>query len=186
MGITWLNPPFNGGFLWLVPQQGRPVWRAFASKERVCTAELSQRCTTLFIDLSALELSLVLTQPSGIRQQLREKRVRSLQTHAISSVRPSQDVGQMLALNGVLLLTIALSVLSSAPRALELGPCEPAQAVEIIDTILGEGKTLRQAMEMMMKAKVFDGSKACITFIRETSMTMRDRYPRAFKSLWLN
>ena len=41
-----------------------------------------------FIDLSALELSLVLTQPSGIRQQLREKRVRSLQTHAISSVHP--------------------------------------------------------------------------------------------------
>ena len=41
-------------------------------------------------------------------------------------------------------------------------------------------------MEMMIKAKVFDGSKACITFIRETSMTMRDPYPRAFKSLWLN
>ena len=41
-------------------------------------------------------------------------------------------------------------------------------------------------MEMMIKAKVFDGSKACITFIRETSMIMRDPYPRAFKSLWLN
>ena len=76
--------------------------------------------------------------------------------------------------------------LSSAARAPELGPCEPAKAVKIIDTSLKEGKTLEQSMEMMIKAKVFDGSKACIAFIPETSMTMRDPYPRAFKSLWLN
>ena len=92
----------------------------------------------------------------------------------------------MRALNGLLLLAIALSGLPSSAGALELGPCEPAKAVKIIDTSLGQGKTLQQAMQMMIKAKVFDGSKACITFIRETSMRMRDSYPRAFKSLWLN
>ena len=92
----------------------------------------------------------------------------------------------MRALVGLLLLSMALSVLSSAARALELGRCEPAKAVQIIDTALGEGKTLQQAMALMIKAKVFDGSKACITFIRETSMTMRDPHPRAFESLWMN
>ena len=80
----------------------------------------------------------------------------------------------MRALNGVLLLSISLSVLSSAARALELGPCEPAQAVKIIDTSLEEGKTLQQAMEMMIKAKVFDGSKACICLLY-TSPSPRDR-----------
>ena len=92
----------------------------------------------------------------------------------------------MRALVGLLLLSIALSVLSSASRAEELGRCEPTKAVKIIDGALGEGKTLQQAMEMMIKAKFFDGSKACITFIRETSMTMRDAHPSAFKSLWMN
>nr|WP_115095006.1 hypothetical protein [Synechococcus sp. UW106] len=92
----------------------------------------------------------------------------------------------MRALIGLLLLSIALSVLSSASRAEELGRCEPTKAVKIIDGALGEGKTLQQTIEMMIKAKVFDGSKACITFIRETSITMRDAYPSAFKSLWMN
>ena len=92
----------------------------------------------------------------------------------------------MRALVGLLLLSMALNVISSAARALELGRCEPAKAVQIIDTALVEGKTLQQAMELMIKAKVFDGSKACITFIRETSMTMRDPHPRAFESLWMN
>ena len=94
----------------------------------------------------------------------------------------------MRSLKGLLPLSIALSLLSSAAGALELelGPCEPAKAVKIIDTSLKEGKTLQQAMEMMIKEKVFDGSKACITFIRETSMTMRDPHPSAFKALWLN
>ena len=92
----------------------------------------------------------------------------------------------MRALVGLLLLSMAPGVLSSAARALELGRCEPAKAVQIIDTALGKGKTLQQAMELMIKAKVFDGSKACITFIRETSMTMREPHPRAFESLWMN
>ena len=92
----------------------------------------------------------------------------------------------MRSLNGLLPLSIALSLLSSAAGALELGPCEPAKAVKIIDSSLEEGKTLQQGMEMMIEKKVFDGSKACITFIRETSMTMRDTHPSAFKALWLN
>ena len=92
----------------------------------------------------------------------------------------------MRSLNGLLPLSIALSLLSSAAGALELGPCEPAKAVKIIDNSLKEGKTLQQAMQTTIKAEVFDGSKACITFIRETSMSMRDPYPRAFTSLWMN
>ena len=55
----------------------------------------------------------------------------------------------MRALNGLLLLAIALSVLPSSAGALELGPCEPAEAVKIIDTSLGQGKTLQQAMQMI-------------------------------------
>ena len=85
-----------------------------------------------------------------------------------------------------LLLSIVLSVPTSTSRAQELGRCEPIKALKVIDGALGQGKSLQQAMEMMIKAKVFDGSKACITFIRETSMTMRDAHPSAFKSLWMN
>ena len=62
----------------------------------------------------------------------------------------------MRALNGLLLLAIALSVLPSSAGAFELGPCEPAEAVKIIDTSLGQRKTLQQAMHMMIKAKVLD------------------------------
>ena len=125
-------------------------------------------------------------QASEIKKQLCPTRVGPLQAHAIGSMQATQVPDPMRALNGVLLLAVALSVLPSSAGALELGPCEPAEAVKIIDTSLGQGKTLQQAMQMMIKAKVFDGSKACITFIRETSMSMRDSYPRAFKSLWLN
>ena len=56
----------------------------------------------------------------------------------------------MHALIGALLLRVALSVLSSAAQALEMGPCDPAKAVKIVDTILGEGKALQHAMEMMI------------------------------------
>lgn len=91
----------------------------------------------------------------------------------------------MRTLLGLLMLSIASSV-ASGSHAQELGRCEPSEAVKIIDGALVEGKSLEQAMELMIKAKVFDGSKACITFIRETSMTLRDPYPRAFKSLWMN
>ena len=56
----------------------------------------------------------------------------------------------MHALIGALLLRVALSVLSSAAQALEMGPCDPAKEVEIVDTSLGEGKTFQHAMEMMI------------------------------------
>ena len=76
----------------------------------------------------------------------------------------------MRALNGLLLLAISLSVLPSSAVALELGPCEPAEAVKIIDTSLVQGKTLQQAMQMMIKAKVFDGSSCLL----HTSPSPRD------------
>ena len=60
----------------------------------------------------------------------------------------------MRALNGLLLLAIALSVLPSSASSLELGPCEPTEAVKIIDTSLGQGKTLQQAMQMMISESV--------------------------------
>ncbi|WP_244279344.1 hypothetical protein [Synechococcus sp. UW69] len=125
-------------------------------------------------------------QSSDILRQLHQKGVRSIHLHPIGSIQPKQHSGKMRALVGLLLLSIALSALSSASRAQELGRCEPTKAVKVIDGALREGKTLQQAMQMMIKAKVFDGSKACITFIRETSMTMRDAHPSAFKSLWMN
>ena len=118
-------------------------------------------------------------------KQLHQIGVRSIHPHPIGSTQPTQHSGKMRALVG-LLLSIVLSVPTSTSRAQELGRCEPTKALKVIDGALGQGKSLEQAMEMMIKAKVFDGSKACITFIRETSMTMRDAYPRAFKSLWMN
>ena len=156
------------------------------AKEHVHAEEASHISTTLFTDLTHLseleKLLQVWPKPVKSKQQLCQARLRSTPSAPCSN----RDLDQMHALNGLLLLAIALSVLPSSAGALELGPCEPAEAVKIIDTSLGQGKTLQQAMQMMIKAKVFDGSKACITFIRETSMSMRDSYPRAFKSLWLN
>ena len=52
-------------------------------------------------------------------------------------------------IGALLLLRVALSVLSSAAQALEMGPCDPAKAVKIVDTSLEEGKTFQHAMDMM-------------------------------------
>ena len=87
---------------------------------------------------------------------------------------------------GLLLLPIALTVVSLGSSAQELGRCAHSMAVKIIDAALNKGQTLQQAMEVMIKAKVFDGSKACIIFIRDSSMGLRDSHPRALKSLWMN
>ena len=62
------------------------------------------------------------------------------QTHAIGSMQSTQGPGPMHALIGALLIPVALSVLSSAAQALEMGPCDPAKAVRIIGTSLGEEK----------------------------------------------
>ena len=40
-------------------------------------------------------------------------------------------------------------------------------------------------MTMVIKSKQFDGSKSCITFIREASMEDRESAPYAFKKLWM-
>ena len=67
----------------------------------------------------------------------------------------------MRALVGLLLLSIALSVLSRLPaRAQELGRCEPTKAVKVIDGAVSEKeKHSSKPWRMMIKAKVFDGSK---------------------------
>ena len=54
------------------------------------------------------------------------------------------------ALIGAQPLRVALSVLSSAAQALEMGPCDPVKAEKIFGTSLEEGKTFQHAMEMMI------------------------------------
>lgn len=125
-------------------------------------------------------------QSSDILRHLSQKGERSMHLVFIGSLHPSQQQAKMRALVGLLLLSLALSLLSSVSRAQPLGHCDPSKAVKIIDDALGKGKSLEAAMQLMIKAKVFDGSKACITFIRETSMAMRDPYPRTFEALWMN
>ena len=124
-------------------------------------------------------------QSSDILRHLSQKGERSMHLVFIGSLHPSQQQAKMRALVGLLLLSLALSLLSSVSRAQPLGHCDPSKAVKIIDDALGKGKSLEAAMQLMIKAKVFDGSKACITFIRETSMA-RDPYPRTFEALWMN
>ena len=125
-------------------------------------------------------------QSSDILRHLSQKGERSMHLVFIGSLHPSQQQAKMRALVGLLLLSLALSLLSSVSRAQPLGHCDPSKAVKIIEDALGKGKSLEAAMQLMIKAKVFDGSKACITFIRETSMAMRDPYPRTFEALWMN
>ena len=162
MGITRLIPPFTGGFF-------------LRSKVVACRSGLHR-------DKDVSEPR----QVSDVLKELRQRKRRSLQPKPIGFIHPSEDPIKMRTHIGILVLSLSLSVIASASRAQELGRCDPSKAVKIIDGALGEGKTLQQAMEIMIKAKVFDGSKACITFIRETSMAMRDPYPRAFRSLWMN
>jgi Flp pilus assembly protein TadB len=59
------------------------------------------------------------------------------------------------------------------------------KAVKIMETELSRGKNLQQAFELVIKEKAFDGSKACITFIREEAMKSRESAPLIFKKLWL-
>ena len=66
-----------------------------------------------------------------------------------------------------------------------MGKCNPPKAVKIMETELSRGENLQQAFELVIKEKAFDGSKACITFIREEAMKSRDSAPLIFKKLWL-
>ena len=67
-----------------------------------------------------------------------------------------------------------------------MGQCNPAQAIKIMEVELSRGKNLQQAFELVIKNKAFDGSKACITFIREQAMKSRESTPLIFKKLWLD
>ena len=51
-------------------------------------------------------------------------------------MQSTQVPDPMHALIGALLLRVALSVLSSAAQALEMGPCDRAKAVKIVVTSL--------------------------------------------------
>lgn len=67
-----------------------------------------------------------------------------------------------------------------------MGRCEPVNAVMVMNQALTEGKTDAEAFAAVVEARSFDGSKACIDFIREASMNMREGYPRTFQSLWMD
>ena len=81
----------------------------------------------------------------------------------------------------ILIASAALAVLAST-----MGQCNPAQAIKIMEAELSRGKNLQQAFELVIKNKAFDGSKACITFIREEAMKSRESTPLIFKKLWLD
>jgi hypothetical protein len=52
-----------------------------------------------------------------------------------------------------------------------------------MDSELSRGKNVQQNFELVIKKKAFDGSEACITFIREEAMKARESAPRIFKKL---
>ena len=93
----------------------------------------------------------------------------------------------------LLIFSFALSVVAlparasqaKEPEALKFGKCDPIGAVKTLDAGLKKGKSLNDSMVMVIKNKQFDGSNACITFIRETSMEQREAAPYAFKKLWM-
>ena len=64
-----------------------------------------------------------------------------------------------------------------------IGKCNPAQAIKLMGAELSRGKNLQQAFELVIKNIAFDGSKACITFIREEAMKSRELTPLIFKKL---
>ena len=92
----------------------------------------------------------------------------------------------------LLILSFVLSVViiprsqAKDPEPLKLGQCDPVGAVKTLDAGLKKGKSLNDSMTMVIKSKQFDGSKACITCIREASMERRESAPHAFKKLWMD
>ena len=117
------------------------------AKEHVHAEEVSHICTTLFTDLThlgELETASGLTQASEIKKTTLSDKSQTPTNPRHRLRAATQDLDQMRALNGLLLLAIALSVLPSSAGALELGPCEPAKAVKIIDTSMGQRKTLNK------------------------------------------
>ena len=95
----------------------------------------------------------------------------------------------MMTILTLLLLSSAAHLLaaetSQSPKQW-IGRCEPVNAVVIMNQALTEGKTDAEAFAAVVAARSFDGSKACIDFIREASMNMREGYPKTFQSLWMD
>ena len=87
---------------------------------------------------------------------------------------------------GVAFLTSLFYTGSAGETSSPMGQCNPAQAIKIMEVELSRGKNLQQAFELVIKNKAFDGSKACITFIREQAMKSRESTPLIFKKLWLD
>jgi hypothetical protein len=96
-----------------------------------------------------------------------------------------------MAFINLLILSFVLSVVliptsqAKDPEPLKLGKCDPIGAVKTLDSGLKKGKSLNDSMAMVIKSKQFDGSNACITFIREASMERRESAPHVFKKLWM-
>ena len=117
-------------------------------------------------------------------QRLRRK------TQDIDALLLSHSEKAMASIN-LLILSFVLSVVliptseAKHPAPLKLGKCDPVGAVKTLDAGLKKGKSLNDAMAMVVKSKQFDGSNACITFIREASMERRESAPYAFKKLWM-
>ena len=86
---------------------------------------------------------------------------------------------------GSALTTTLIHAGTAGETASAMGTCNPAQAVKIMDAELSRGKNLQQAFELVIRNKAFDGSNACITFIREEAMKARESSPHIFKKLWL-
>ena len=85
------------------------------------------------------------------------------------------------------ILSVGLIPASHAkdPVPITLGKCDPSGAVKTLDAGLKKGKSLNDSMTMVIRSKQFDGSNACITFIREASMEQRELFPYVFKKLWM-
>ncbi len=91
----------------------------------------------------------------------------------------------------LLFLSLVLSVgasptsLAKDPEPFKFGKCNPIGAVKTLDAELKKGKTLNDAFTVLLQSKQFDGSNACITFIREASMELRESAPHAFQKIWM-
>ena len=94
----------------------------------------------------------------------------------------------MTSLTPLLLATVVNLFLAQAAQEPNqwMGRCEPVNAVMVMNQALTEGKTDADAFAEVVEARSFDGSKACIDFIREASMNMREGYPRTFQPLWMD
>ena len=120
-----------------------------------------------------------------------QRRIGLIEAESVLISLPSRNIPRSVnCINLLILGLVSLTVVLTDSHAkeqepLKLGKCDPVNAVKTLDRELKKGKTLDQAMTMVIKNKQFDGSNACITFIRESAMQNRESAPNAFKKLWL-